>query len=65
MMAEQPVTIKTNPGGPFMVSGEFTLHDTEGNSVKHSGRAALCRCGASAKKPLCDGAHGRIGFEKE
>lgn len=27
--------------------------------------AAMCRCGASANKPQCDGAHRRIHFKAE
>ncbi len=27
--------------------------------------AAMCRCGASANKPQCDGSHRRINFKAE
>ncbi len=34
------------------------------NLVLVDGKAdvALCRCGHSEKKPLCDGTHRRVGF---
>jgi CDGSH-type Zn-finger protein len=32
--------------------------DTQGQQ-----RIALCRCGASTKKPFCDGTHNKIGFQ--
>ena len=35
--------------------------DDEPMEVRH--RVALCRCGDSANKPLCDGSHLSNGFE--
>lgn len=31
--------------------------------VAHLRKLRLCRCGASAHAPICDGAHNRIAFE--
>ncbi|TDW24375.1 CDGSH iron-sulfur domain-containing protein [Kribbella kalugense] len=53
-----PVTIRAYPGGPLLVRGPFELRDEDGEPID-PGRAtiALCRCGRSAIKPLCDGTH--------
>ena len=60
-----PVTIKIKLNGPYLVDGEFQLTDHEGNpiAVPQGKAVALCRCGASTKKPFCDGTHSRIGFK--
>jgi CDGSH-type Zn-finger protein len=57
-------TIKVIPNGPYRVFGPTKVVDSEGTErVIEEGRAvSLCRCGASANKPYCDGTHGRIGF---
>lgn len=50
--------------GPLLVEGPMELCSASGEAV--SGRkGALCRCGASANKPFCDGSHVAIGFEAE
>ncbi len=50
--------------GPIVIEGEFELVDDLGNSIVPPGQAkvALCRCGASERKPFCDGTHKKIGF---
>lgn len=49
--------------GPLMVEGDFKLLDSDGTELPlYAPRIALCRCGASANKPFCDGSHNRIGF---
>lgn len=51
--------------GPLMVHGNLTVKDCRGNEVTKNKVTAFCRCGASANKPFCDGAHNRIGFKDE
>jgi CDGSH-type Zn-finger protein len=60
---EVVITIRNN--GPYLVEGPVRLVDAEGNAYDLGGktRFSLCRCGASVKKPFCDGTHSRIGFE--
>jgi CDGSH-type Zn-finger protein len=54
------ITIRDN--GPYVVEGEFTLVDAQGNEIPVRKRA-LCRCGGSTTKPFCDGTHSKIGFQ--
>jgi CDGSH-type Zn-finger protein len=56
------VTIKIRENGPYLVDGDFTLVDHNGNEVPIVKRA-LCRCGGSTIKPFCDGTHSKIGFQ--
>ena len=56
--------------GPFQVSGDvgaLALSDRDGNAYDLSGKSKLylCRCGASAMKPFCDGQHQKIGFQAD
>ena len=47
------ITLKAMKDGPCLVT-------VDGQKV-----AALCRCGASNKKPHCDGSHAKIGFKAD
>lgn len=49
------VTLREN--GPLAFRGRLSI-----NGVPIGYRATLCRCGASANKPLCDGSHIRSKF---
>jgi CDGSH-type Zn-finger protein len=65
-MALVKITVRKN--GPYRVEapeGAIELVDAEGNRYDLSGKItfSLCRCGGSVKKPFCDGAHSRIGFQ--
>lgn len=57
------VTITPRDNGPYFVFGPVKLLDLEGNEVPYEGRLALCRCGHSNTKPICDGTHRTSGFE--
>ena len=45
--------------GSIKIEGDFEIVDTNGNAYGLQGRTvvSLCRCGLSANKPFCDGAH--------
>lgn len=62
---DEPTNIVPIDNGPLRVSGSFALKDAQGQEFDLTGRPAisLCRCGASANKPFCDGAHKGAGFE--
>ena len=71
------MTIAVSVNGPYLVSGNVPLStqtivaDAQGNSIDwrqgaaidHRPTFALCRCGQSANKPFCDGAHASAGFD--
>lgn len=57
------VTIAIRKNGPYIVTGAVELRDADGNAYPAQERIALCRCGASTKKPFCDGTHSKAGFE--
>jgi CDGSH-type Zn-finger protein len=61
MMAE--VTIEATSNGPYLVTGPIELRDTDGKALSTKSKVWLCRCGASTKKPFCDGTHSKIGFQ--
>jgi CDGSH-type Zn-finger protein len=56
-------SITACPDGPLLVRGELALVDENGLPVTPNRRTfALCRCGASAIRPFCDGSHKLVGF---
>ena len=60
-----PGKIKVADNGPYLLEGEFEIVDVDGGRFDTGGRkvVALCRCGHSANKPFCDGAHSKTGFQ--
>lgn len=60
------VIIRVRDNGPLLVEGAISLQDTEGQAFSidpAKPSIALCRCGASARKPFCDGSHKTCGFQ--
>lgn len=58
-----PLRVRACKGGPLVLEGSFRLVGADGQTVPASD-LALCRCGASHAKPLCDGSHRSVGFEE-
>jgi CDGSH-type Zn-finger protein len=62
-VATTKITIRNN--GSVKVEGDFEVVDQDGKPFGLGGRTtiALCRCGHSASKPFCDGAHKTANFQ--
>ena len=59
-----PTELTPYPDGPYLLRGDFKLTDPEGVEIDPRRKTvALCRCGASRRKPFCDGTHKLIGFQ--
>ena len=56
------VSVAPQPNGPLKVSGSLEVVSGTGRTINRTTATALCRCGASANKPYCDGSHKKIGF---
>jgi len=53
--------IRMSRDGPLVATGDIIVGARTG--PRHLATAVLCRCGRSADKPFCDGAHVRHHFE--
>ncbi|WP_245401704.1 CDGSH iron-sulfur domain-containing protein [Nocardia albiluteola] len=62
LMSGLPTRIACLRNGPYLVTNVRHLHDWQGLPLPVRPQLALCRCGASASKPYCDGSHARSGF---
>ncbi len=58
--AENVVVVSNN--GPLYLRGDLQVDGADATMPGLRTRAALCRCGASSRKPFCDGSHERSGF---
>ena len=65
MEEQTAMKIVVRENGPYLVHcDDLTLVAASGEAVPVERRpVALCRCGASERKPFCDGTHNRIGFD--
>jgi len=59
------LTIKCLKDGPLLLKGNVSLTAGSGRRAWQGNNTALCRCGASKKKPFCDGSHKEIGFKSD
>jgi uncharacterized Fe-S cluster protein YjdI len=65
VVAESATILKVEvaANGPYLIKSEFLIVNSDGREETKTGTVALCRCGASANKPYCDGSHRKIEFQ--
>jgi CDGSH-type Zn-finger protein len=57
-----PAAIGVVKDGPLWLTGGVRVERADGEPLERRNRVTLCRCGQSARKPLCDGSHKGAGF---
>mgnify|MGYP001824937692 FL=1 len=60
-----PVKVTPARNGPLVVEGNLEIIAASGRRLATKTKAFMCRCGASANKPYCDGSHKKIDFEAD
>jgi CDGSH-type Zn-finger protein/truncated hemoglobin YjbI len=65
IMAPLPSRIESGRDGPYLVTNAENMVDWLGCALPSAPQMALCRCGQSKLKPVCDGTHAEIGFSDE
>lgn len=60
---EQSSKVELVENGPMIVHGPVNLTGQGGEKKIETPKTAFCRCGASSKKPFCDGSHRSIDFK--
>jgi CDGSH-type Zn-finger protein len=62
-MSDTP-EVKLLKNGPIQIKATVEVVDHDGTKiVPEKFPIYLCRCGQSANKPFCDGAHNKAGFD--
>jgi 3-phenylpropionate/trans-cinnamate dioxygenase ferredoxin subunit len=57
------IKLKARENGPWLLPGPAECLMAEAQMTLAGEVVYLCRCGASSKKPFCDGTHLQIEFE--
>lgn len=58
----EEMVIEVSSNGPLIVNGNCKIRMADGTESATAGKTALCRCGHSKSKPLCDGSHIEADF---
>lgn len=66
-LEERGGALEINPAldGPLVINGPLEIMAGTGRAIDRTTKTALCRCGASANKPFCDGSHREAGFRSQ
>jgi uncharacterized Fe-S cluster protein YjdI len=56
-------TVEITQNGPILIHGKALIKKWDGSEDQKTKITALCRCGASNKKPYCDGTHRKMDFK--